>query len=106
MSESPADDYGFAWPIDLGDWDGFNVRAEWRRGEREGVVSDVLWVRLPSVGPISVPFDGAHAWTLVSREPLTVQPSIKVIFGDGVDRIHGFITGGRWVSCVPKRIEV
>ena len=61
----------------------------------------MLWLRLPWVGPIRVPFDGAHAWKLVKREPLTIQPSIKVLFGDGVDRVHGFVTEGRWVSTVP-----
>lgn len=85
-------DGAFTWPIDLGLCAGFNVRGEWR--------GEDLWLRLPMVGPIRVPFSGSTAWTLVSREPLTVKPSIKVLFGDGVDRVHGFVTEGRWVSCV------
>lgn len=98
---TPEEEYGFEWPIDLGEWAGFNVRAEWRKGEREGSVSEILWLRLPMVGPISVPFDGAHAWRLVRREPLTVTPSVKVMFGDGVDRVHGHVTEGRWVPACP-----
>lgn len=91
-------EYGFAWPIDLGRWAGFNVRGEWRT-EADG--SETLYLRLPMVGPIRVPFAGPCPWNLVRRDPLTITPSIKVVFGDGVDRVHGFVTDGRWVPACP-----
>jgi hypothetical protein len=69
------------------------VRAEWR--------GEDLWLRLPMVGPIRVPFSGSVAWTLHSREPLHITPSIKVLFGDGVDRVHGYVKHGRWESVIP-----
>lgn len=99
---TPEEEYGFAWPIDLGDWAGFNVRAEWRNVEDGGSTHEVLWLRLPMVGPISVPFRPPLAWTIVSRDPLTVTPSIKVMFGDGVDRVHGHVTAGKWVPACPS----
>lgn len=37
--------------------------------------------------------DGGH--TIVSREPLTITPSV----GCSDCGLHGFITDGRWLSC-------
>ena len=42
----------------------------------------------------SIPFVGEKAWDLVSREPLTLSPSINCLDCG----CHGFIQSGKWVS--------
>jgi hypothetical protein len=62
-------------------------------GEHDG---EQLWVGhgfdkpAPCLGHITL---GGTGWTLVSKEPLTVTPSLACGCGD-----HGFITNGKWVS--------
>jgi hypothetical protein len=54
----------------------------------EGARKEFGTHRLPLTG------NDETGWTLVSVEPLTVKPSIQCL---GTCKIHGFITGGKWV---------
>ena len=38
---------------------------------------------------------GPDGWTLVSKDPLTITPSIMC----GSCGLHGFFTNGQWVPC-------
>lgn len=42
-----------------------------------------------------LPLGGLKGWTLVSKEPLTISPSVLC----GECKCHGFITDGKWVPC-------
>lgn len=76
------------WPIDLG----AGVRALW--------VGSDLWIHFPGPGhEARVATAGPVAWAIVSAEPLTLHPSIKVSDGCGAVLVHGYVTGGRWRDC-------
>lgn len=43
---------------------------------------------------------GRPVWTLVSEDPLTLQPSIAASSGPNMEQcLHGYITNGEWVPC-------
>ena len=86
------------WPIDLGD----GYRAEWH--------GTTLWIRCRKLaeaqpddvcpGAVRIPtqpegkFSG---WECVTRDPITIRPSISVSGRGGIEIEHGFITAGKWV---------
>ena len=43
----------------------------------------------------TLPLGGPKGWQLVSRDPLTISPSVLC----GECKVHGFITDGKWVPC-------
>jgi hypothetical protein len=90
----------FTWPVDLKALAAepigtiiFGYVEEEGPGSWPGVVE---FHNCPAVGgPYGGPLDGR--WTLISRDPLTVSPSIwcKPPGGCGM---HGFIRDGKWVA--------
>lgn len=102
-------------PIDLGDghtaeWEGWYPDRELNPGL--GDVPDVekwgltIYHKNPSGSDCAgfVTLDGevqrrmepnrTNRWTVESWDPLTLSPSVLCSCGD-----HGFIRGGRWISC-------
>lgn len=56
---------------------------------------DQVWFRCPHVSRwYLLPTKGDDVWTLESKEPLTVTPSILMVNCG----CHGFITEGKWVK--------
>ncbi len=79
------------WPIDLGN----GIRAQWH-----GTALWIHWPRFTADGIEGrIVTTGPHPWQLVSREPLTIRPSVRLSDGSNVTLAHGFITNGRWEPC-------
>lgn len=48
----------------------------------------------------TVPLGGGYAWTLHSRDPITISPSIWYNKGEGKDKgeWHGFLRDGKFIQ--------